>query len=108
MGLFSIFSRQRDAQTAEQQQAQMCIRDSTYHDLLYTEGYLPDVARSMTIDKLSRSILGKDGIYNIFDKAPEQLFDQNGKIVSDAKTKYSADWMKEAQAVAPIRQEYQL
>ena len=81
---------------------------ATYHDLLYTEGYLPDVARSMTIDKLSRSILGKDGIYNIFDKAPEQLFDQNGKIVSDAKTKYSADWMKEAQAVAPIRQEYQL
>ncbi len=81
---------------------------ATYNDLVYTEGYLPDVAKSMTVDKLARTLLGKDNIYNIYDKDIELLFDENGKIVPDARRKYDADWMEEAQAKAPVRQEYQV
>lgn len=77
-----------------------------YNDLAYTEGYLPSVAKSMTPSTLSKMILGKDGIYNIYDKDVSALFDDNGKIVSGARQKYSGSWMDEAKASLPLRQEY--
>ena len=80
---------------------------ATYHDLVYTEGYLPEVAAGMTADRLNRTLLGTDGIYNIYDKDINSLFDSNGKIVPGAKMKWNENWLKEAQAKCPVRQEYQ-
>ena len=79
-----------------------------YNDLVYTEGYLPSVAAGMTADRLARQILGTDNIYNVYDKEVGQLFDPNGKIVKDARQKYSENWLDEAEAECPIRQEYQV
>ena len=81
---------------------------ASYNDLVYTEGYTPAVAKEQTVDRLAGLILGARNIYNIYDKPVEQLFDENGHIVPDARHKYSADWMGEAQAKCPVRQEYQL
>ena len=36
------------------------------------------------------------------------FFDPNGKIVKDARQKYSENWLDEAEAECPIRQEYQV
>ena len=77
------------------------------NDLIYSEGYLPDVATTLTPGRLSKQLLGKNNIYNIFDKDISQLFDAKGKIVPDAKQKYSENWMDEATATFPTRQEYQ-
>lgn len=81
--------------------------DAIYNDLVYTEGYLPSVAAGMTPDKLNRTLLGIDGIYNIYDKDINSLYDAEGKIVSDARHKWNENWLDEAQATCPIRQEYQ-
>lgn len=81
--------------------------NAIYNDLVYTEGYLPSVAAGMTPEKLSKTLLGIDGIYNIYDKDINSLYDANGKIVSDAKMKWNENWLEEAQAACPIRQEYQ-
>lgn len=79
-----------------------------YNDLVSVEGYLPKTAKEMTPSRLSKMILGTDEIYNIYDKPSSELFDPQGRIVKGAKTKYDADWMKEARARCPIRQEYQV
>jgi TonB-linked SusC/RagA family outer membrane protein len=79
-----------------------------YNDLIYTEGYLPSVATGMVVDRLSRQILGTDNLYNIYDKEVGELFDENGKIVKDARQKYNENWLDKAEAKCPIRQEYQL
>lgn len=77
-----------------------------YNDLVYTEGYLPQVAKANTATKLSKMILGTGDIYNIFNKDVSELFDENGVIVSDAAQKYDADWLKTAERDLPLRQEY--
>lgn len=79
---------------------------ATYNDLVYTEGYLPDKAVSLTPSRLAKNVLGIDNKYNIFDKDVENLFDADGKVVSDAVAKYSSDWLGEAKAKLPTRQEY--
>lgn len=79
---------------------------ATYNDLVYTEGYLPDKAVSLTPSRLAKNVLGIDNKYNIFDKDVENLFGADGKVVSDAATRYSADWLGEAKAKLPTRQEY--
>ena len=79
---------------------------ATYNDLVYTEGYLPDKAVSLTPTRLAKNVLGIDNKYNIFDKDVENLFDADGKVVSDAVAKYSSDWLGEAKAKLPTRQEY--
>ena len=81
---------------------------ATYNDLVYTEGYLPAVASAMTPERLERTLLGTDGIYNIYDKPVGELFDSSGRIKDGAKQKWDENWLKEAQARCPIRQEYQL
>ncbi len=77
-----------------------------YNDLVYVEGYLPADATAKAPATLSKLILGNNDIYNIFDKDVSQLFDENGKIVSDAVQKYDESWMDEAAAPMPLRQEY--
>ena len=81
---------------------------AAYNDLVYTEGYLPKNAREEAAELMAGMILGANSIYNIYDKPVSELFDENGRIVSDARQKYTADWLGEAQAKAPLRQEYQL
>ena len=77
-----------------------------YNDLVYTEGYLPQVAKANTASKLSKMILGTNDVYNIFNKDVSELFDGKGAIVPDAKAKYDADWLKTAEREIPLRQEY--
>ena len=79
---------------------------ATYNDLVYTEGYLPGEAVSLTPSRLAKNILGIDNKYNIFDKDVENLFTEDGKIIDGAKTKYDADWLGAAKAKLPTRQEY--
>ncbi len=79
---------------------------ATYNDLVYTEGYLPGKAVSLTPSRLAKNVLGINNKYNIFDKNVENLFDADGKVVGDAVAKYSADWLGEAKAKLPTRQEY--
>lgn len=79
---------------------------ATYNDLVYTEGHLPGEAATLTPSRLSKNVLGINNKYNIFDKDVENLFGADGKVVSDAATKYSADWLGEAKAKLPTRQEY--
>lgn len=79
---------------------------ATYNDLVYTEGHLPREAVALTPSRLAKNILGINNRYNIFDKDVENLFGADGKVVSDAATKYSADWLGEAKAKLPTRQEY--
>lgn len=81
---------------------------ATYNDLVYTEGHLPADATSLTPSRLAKNILGINSKYNIFDKDVESLFNADGKIVDGAQTKYSADWLREAKAKLPTRQEYLL
>lgn len=79
---------------------------ATYNDLVYTEGHLPGEAATLTPSRLSKNVLGINNKYNIFDKDVENLFGADGKVVSDAATRYSADWLGEAKAKLPTRQEY--
>lgn len=81
---------------------------AVYNDLVYTEGCLPKDASSMTVARLSKTILGTDNKYNPFDKPVESLFTPEGKIVSDAGSRYDADWLGAAKAAFPVRQEYLL
>lgn len=79
---------------------------ATYNDLLYTEGHLPGEAAALTPSRLAKNILGINNKYNIFDRDVESLFDAKGNVVGDAKTKYDVDWLGEAKAKLPTRQEY--
>ena len=80
---------------------------ATYNDLVYTEGYLPDVALRNTASKLAGRFLGTDQKYNCFTLPVESLFDSKGKIVPEASLKYHENWIDQAQRKAALRQEYQ-
>ena len=80
---------------------------ASYNDLVYTEGYLPSVAKGMTVDRLARNILGNDNVYNIYDRQPSELFDEDGKLVPGLKQKWDENWIEAASARFPVRQEYQ-
>ena len=79
---------------------------AVYNDLVHTEGVLPKLAGQMTPSRLSKTILGIDSKYNIFDKDVEAVFDADGRIVSDAAQRYQSDWLGAAKAHLPVRQEY--
>jgi len=95
-------------ETMNTQQYMEHIYNACYNDLVYTEGYLPKDAAAMTPAQISRLFLGTDDKYNPYDVNINSLYDANGKIVPGANQRYSADWVKEAQATCPVRQEYQL
>lgn len=94
--------------TMDSKQYMEHIWRACYNDLVYGEGYLPSYALAEAPNKVSSIFLGENDVYNVFDKDVASLYDANGKIVSSAKLKYNENWMKEAQAVCPIRQEYQV
>ena len=79
---------------------------AVYNDLVFTEGYLPKDAASMTPSRLAKTILGSDNIYNIFDRDVDALFDADGRISPDAVQKYSSNWLDAAKEKLPVRQEY--
>ncbi len=55
----------------------------------------------------STAIFGKNEQYNPFNYSITELIDPvTGKVRSDAKLKYSEDWMDEAMKSNPLRQEY--
>lgn len=80
---------------------------ANYNDLVYTEGYIHNVAAAMTPERIERTLLGIDGVYNIYNKDIRSLYTADGKIASGASLKWNENWLKEAQAKCPIRQEYQ-
>lgn len=105
---FGINSRAiQDYETLDAKEYMEHMYNAYCNDLVYTEGYLPDVAKSMTPEKLSKQLLGKDNQYNIFNKDINSLYDADGKIASDSRLKYNENWIKEATAPCPTRQEYQ-
>jgi TonB-linked SusC/RagA family outer membrane protein len=104
LGFNSMAIRPYETVNATQYMEQMYR--ATYNDLVYTEGYLPGEAVSLTPSRLAKNILGIDNKYNIFDKDVEDLFTADGKVVDGAKTKYDADWLGAAKAKLPTRQEY--
>ena len=79
-----------------------------YNNLVYSEGYLPVNALVSTPGKVSSTFLGQNDIYNVYDLPVSSLYTHEGKIVSSANLKYDENWMKEAQAAFPVRQEYQI
>ncbi|MBP5398249.1 MAG: TonB-dependent receptor [Bacteroidales bacterium] len=79
-----------------------------YNDLVYIEGYRPEEALPLVADRVSTNYLGKDEQYNIFNTPVATLFDADGHIVSGAAQKWDENWMKEATAPFPVRQEYQV
>ena len=79
-----------------------------YNDLVYSEGILPQVAQTMTAERLAGRILGEGAKYNIYDIPIESLFGADGKINADAKLKYNENWLDEASRKAAFRQEYNL
>ena len=55
------------------------------------------------------AIFGKNEQYNPFNYSITELIDPTtGKVRNDAALKYSEDWMDEAMADSPLRQEYNL
>jgi len=94
-------------ETVDSHQYMELMYNACYNDLVFTEGYQPAVARELTPNRLSSQILGKDNIYNPFDKDVNALFDEDGHIVADARLKYDENWLDEATNPLPIRQEYQ-
>ena len=104
IGFNSMAIRPYETVSASQYMEQMYR--ASYNDLVYTEGRLPGEAASLTPSRLAKNILGIDNKYNMFDKDVESLFTADGKVVEDAKTKYSADWLGAAKAKLPMRQEY--
>ena len=79
-----------------------------YNDLVYSEGYLPQAAREMTVERLASRILGEDSKYNNFNVPVAELFDRNGKIVSGVEKRYDENWLDEASRTAAFRQEYNI
>lgn len=79
-----------------------------YNDLVYTEGYLPSVASGMTVDRMSKQLLGTDNKYNPYNTGIEKLYDAQGRIIPGAELKYDENWLNTALAKCPVRQEYQV
>lgn len=93
--------------TMNAQQYMEHMYTANLNDLVYTEGYHPTVAAQMTPDRIYRTLLGIDGVYNIYDKDINSLYTAEGRIVKDASLRWNENWLEEAQAKCPIRQEYQ-
>jgi TonB-dependent SusC/RagA subfamily outer membrane receptor len=75
-------------------------------------GLAPEVARYVALEAMragSTAMLGKDEQYNPFNYSITELIDPvTGKVRSDAYLKYHEDWLDEAMANNPLRQEYDL
>lgn len=88
------------------------IYQSYRNNEIFNNGVSPDVAGAAALQAMatgSTAMLGKNQEYNPFNYSITELIDPTtGKVRSDAKLKYSEDWLDEATAKNPLRQEYVL
>ncbi len=88
------------------------VYQSYKNDLIYNNGLLPSAAAVVALDNMKSgptAIFGKNEQYNPFNYTITELIDPaTGKIRQDAVLKYSEDWMDEAMANSPLRQEYNI
>lgn len=77
---------------------------------IYNNGLLPEQASIVALEAMksgATAIFGQNEQYNPFNYSVTDLIDPaTGKVRSDAKLKYSEDWMEEAMVDNPLRQEY--
>lgn len=77
---------------------------------IYNNGLLPEQAGLVALEAMksgATAIFGQNEQYNPFNYSVTDLIDPTtGKVRSDAKLKYSEDWMEKAMVDNPLRQEY--
>lgn len=77
---------------------------------IYNNGLSPDQAGIAALEAMksgAKAVLGQNEQYNPFNYSITELIDPvTGKVRSDARLKYSEDWMDEAMVNNPLRQEY--
>ena len=86
------------------------VFQSYKNDLMVNNGLSAEDAASQALYFMNNgpsSIFGENEQYNPFNFPVAELIDPaTGKVRSDAKLKYSEDWMDEAMRNNPLRQEY--
>ncbi len=83
-----------------------------YKNKFIADGTLPSLAGAMAQQEMAigaSKIFGDNQQYNPFSRQATDLFDHTtGKIISGTTLKWNEDWLKEAMAKQPLRQEYQI
>ncbi|MBP6065922.1 MAG: TonB-dependent receptor [Bacteroides sp.] len=86
------------------------VFQSYKNDLIINSGYAPSAAGMAALNNMKNGatgMLGKNEQYNPFNYTITELIDPvTGKVRSDAVLRYSEDWVDEATASNPLRQEY--
>ncbi|WP_074434226.1 SusC/RagA family TonB-linked outer membrane protein [Bacteroides neonati] len=86
------------------------VFQSYKNDLIINSGYAPAAAAIAALNNMksgATAMLGKNEQYNPFNYGITELIDPTtGKVRSDAVLRYSEDWVDEATASNPLRQEY--
>ena len=86
------------------------VFQSYKNNQIINNGLSPEIAGNAALEAMksgATAMLGKDEQYNPFNYGITELIDPiTGKVRSDAKLKYSEDWMDEAMKSNPLRQEY--
>ena len=88
------------------------IYQSYKNNQIQNNGLSPEAAGMAALEAMksgSTVIFGVNEQYNPFNYSITELIDPvTGKVRSDAQLRYSEDWMDEAMASNPLRQEYQV
>ena len=88
------------------------IYQSYKNNQIQNNGLSPEAAGMAALEAMksgSTAIFGVNEQYNPFNYSITELIDPvTGKVRSDAQLRYSEDWMDEAMASNPLRQEYQV
>ena len=88
------------------------IYQSYKNNQIQNNGLSPEAAGMAALETMksgSTAIFGVNEQYNPFNYSITELIDPvTGKVRSDAQLRYSEDWMDEAMASNPLRQEYSI
>ena len=88
------------------------IFQSYKNDQIASNGLSPEAASVAALTAMgsgAKAIFGTNQMYNPFNFPIAELIDPvTGKVRSDATLRYHEDWMDEATANNPLRQEYVL
>ena len=86
------------------------VYQSYKNDLIYNDGVAPSLAAVQALQAMksgATAIFGTNEMYNPFNYSITELIDPvTGKVRSDAKLRYSEDWVDEAMQDNPLRQDY--
>ena len=86
------------------------VYQSYKNDLIYNDGVAPSLAAVQALQAMTSgatAIFGTNEMYNPFNYSITELIDPvTGKVRSDAKLRYSEDWVDEAMQDNPLRQDY--